>query len=570
MADRVSFANNVGMNYDVDVLIVGAGPTGLALAAQLASYGTSFRIIDRRQAPSTQSRALAVQPRTLEALRPFGISDTMARSGNPARQLHLHLPEDTVSIGLFDIGIEDSAYQQLLFLPQADTERILTGYLASRGVRIERGAELLELERLDPEDPFAGMEARVERQDRGIDRIRARYVVGADGVDSTVRRRAGMDFRGSSYTDSFVLADLEVDGAEPSAVHAYPTDDGFMVLFPLGQPASWRMISLKQRGDRSETTLETLQEIADRFSGGALKLRDPKWISSFKLSHQMAEYFQWGSVFLAGDSAHVHSPVGGQGMNTGIQDALNLGWKLALGARGLASEELIDSYDAERRPVARGIVGFTDRLFKLATSRNGLLKLPRTKLLPALAPVMAANERLRSRAFRTMSQLGINYRGSAMTEAGANRLPAALSSGPRPGDRLPDAVVQYQDHERRLQDLVAAPGFHVLLTGPGWPEDTPQQLHSALSALGGLLSVQRLAVGSRLTPGGPGIIQDISGMAFKRLGLSARRPEVILVRPDGYIGYRSSGTNINGAVAYLERLTGTGERTSPQPTLQTA
>lgn len=562
MADTEPSAKNNGMNYDVDVLIVGAGPTGLALAAQLATYGTSFRIIDRRQAPSTQSKALAVQPRTLEALRPFGVSDAMVRRGNAATQLHLHLPEDTVSIGLFDAGVEDSAYQHLLFLPQSDTENILTSYLASRGVRVERGAELLELDRLDPQDPFAGMEARVQRQDRGIDRIRARYVVGADGVGSAVRRRAGMDFRGSGYEDSFVLADLEIDGAEPSAVHAYPTDDGFMVLFPLGSPASWRMISLKDKGDTSETTLSSLQETADKFSGGTLKLRDPHWMSTFRLSHQMAEYFQWGSVFLAGDAAHVHSPIGGQGMNTGIQDALNLGWKLALGARGLASDELIDSYDAERRPVAREIVGFTDRLFKLATTRNGVKKLPRTKLLPALAPVAAASERLRSRAFRTMSQLGIHYRGSDLSETGGNRLPAVLASGPRPGDRLPDAAVTYQEHERRLQDLVSSPGFHVLLTGPGWPEDTPQQFHAALPAVDGLLSVHRLVVGSRLTPGGPGIIQDTSGLAFERLGLSARRPEIIVVRPDGYIGFRSSGTDINVALGYLGRLTGTSEESS--------
>ncbi|WP_229780302.1 FAD-dependent monooxygenase [Arthrobacter sp. BL-252-APC-1A] len=564
MADRVSYANNDGMNYDVDVLIVGAGPTGLALAAQLSGYGTSFRIIDRRQGPSTQSRALAVQPRTLEALRPFGISAAMAGRGTPAHQLKLHLPEETVSVGLFDVGIEDSAHQQLLFLPQSETEQILLSYLASRGVRVERGAELLELERLVPDDPFAGMEARVQRQDRGIDRIRARYIVGADGAESTVRRRAGMDFRGSGYADTFVLADLEVDGADPGAVHAYPTEDGFMVLFPLGRPASWRMISLKERGDNSAVTLESLQAVADKFSGGGLVLHDPKWISSFRLSHQMAEFFQSGSVFLAGDAAHVHSPIGGQGMNTGIQDALNLGWKLALGARGLATDELIDSYDAERRPVARGIVGFTDRLFKLATSRSGLKKLPRTKLLPALAPSIAANERLRSRAFRTMSQLGIHYRGSTMTESALNRRPALLTSGPRPGDRLPDAVVHYQEKERRLQDLVAAPGFHLLLTGPGWPEDTPQQIHAALAGLGRLLTVQRLVVGSKLTPSGPGVIEDVSGLAFERLGLSPRRPEVLVIRPDGYIGYRSSGTDITGAVAYLERLIGAGARSSLQ------
>ncbi|MDN3905655.1 FAD-dependent monooxygenase [Arthrobacter sp. YD2] len=551
--------NSADPSFDVDVLIVGAGPTGLALAAQLSAFGASFRIIDRRQTPGTESRAIAIQPRTLEALRPFGIGDELAAAGHPARQLQLHLPEETLNVDLFDSGLEDSAYRQLLFLSQTETERILTQYLLSRRVRIERGAELQDLERLDPEDPFAGMEAKIQRMDRGIERIRARYVVGADGANSTVRAKAGMDWRGTAYPDTFILADVEVDGAEPDTVHSYPTEDGFLFLFPLGGPATWRMIGIKPRGDNSPTTLETLQKLADTFTRGELQVRDPQWISTFRLSHQVAEYFQRGSVFLAGDAAHVHSPVAAQGMNTGIQDALNLGWKLALGSRGLASDDLIDSYDAERRPVGRDVVSATDRIFKLATSRSGLAKLPRTKLLPALAPKVMDWDGLRSRLFRTMSQLNVNYRGSDMVQSGTSRLPGLLASGPRPGDRMPDADVIHQGRERRLQDLAVAPGFTVLLCGPGWPQDAAEQIQASLPRLAGLLHVKQLMTGSRLIAGGPGIIQDVSGLAFHRLGLSSRRPELLVIRPDGYVGYRTAGRDLSGALSYLADLTAAAE-----------
>ena len=556
--------NSEDPNYDVDVLIVGAGPTGLALAAQLSSFGTSFRIIDRQLSRSEHSRALALQPRTLEALRPFGVSPGLAAAGRPAGKLHLHLPEQTIPVDLSDAGIEDSEYQHLLFLSQAETESALVSYLSARGVRVERGAELQDLERLDPEDPFAGMEAKVLRLDRGIERVRARYVVGADGAHSTVRSKAGMDWRGSGYPGTFVLADLEADGAEPGVVHSYLNDDGFMMLFPLGSPATWRLVGMKEQNDTSEATLATLQAMADKFTGGALTLKDPQWVSTFKLSHQIAEYYQSGSVFLAGDAAHVHSPVAAQGMNTGIQDALNLGWKLSLGARGLASEELVDSYDAERRPVGQSTLNFTDRVFRLASSRSGLLKLPRTKLLPALAPKASGSKALRSRLFRTVSQLDTQYRSSDMVDTAGSRLPAFMTTGPKAGDRLPDAVVLDHGRETRLHDILATPGFHILLCGRGWPADTQLRLHDALGRLSPWLSVQRLNVGSRLAAASPNEIQDISGLAFERLGLSVRRPELLVVRPDGHIGFRSPGTDISGAVDYLNRIT------TPSPVHQPA
>ncbi len=552
MAAQQHSADNT---YDVDVLIVGAGPTGLALAAQLESFGTSFRIIDRSLTRSEQSRALALQPRTLEALRPFGISSALAAAGRPATGIHLHLPDQTLPVDLSDAGIEDSEFQHLLFLSQADTEYALAAHLASRRIRVERGVELQDLEFLDPDDHFAGVEAKIRRMDRGIERVRARYLVGADGAHSTVRPKAGMDWRGSDYPGTYVLADLEVDGAEPDNMHAYLNEDGFLFLFPLGRPATWRLITRKKDGDTSPATLESLQETADRFSNGALTLRDPQWISDFKLSHRMAEYFQNGSVFLAGDAAHVSSPVAAQGMNTGIQDALNLGWKLSLAARGLASEELVDSYDAERRPVDQGILQFTDRIFRLASSTNGLLKLPRTKILPALAPKATGSKALRSRVFRSVSQLSTQYRGSDMVDTGDSRLPAFLTSGPKAGDRLPDAVVLDHGRERRLHEILATPGFHVLLCGQGWAADAQLRIHDALGHLAPWLSVQRLNVGSRLAAADPNVIQDVSGLAFERLGLSVRRPEILVVRPDGHIGFRSRGTDITGAAEYLDRLT---------------
>ena len=556
MAHQVSTAAG---SYDVDVLIVGAGPTGLALAAQLAAYGTSFRILDRRLRPVEESRALAIQPRTLEALRPFGLSAELAAAGTPARRLQLHLPEENLDVDLFDAGLEDTQYGHLLFLPQSETEQALIRHLGSRGVRVERGVELMDLQRLDPEDPFAGMEARIQRMDRGIERIRARYVVGADGVNSTVRAKAGMDFRGGRYPDTFVVADLEVDGVQPDTVHAYPAEDGFLFLFPLGRPAGWRMISIRERGDDSALDTASLQRIVDRFSDGEVTVRDPQWISTFRLSHQIAEYFQNGSVFLAGDAAHVHSPVAAQGMNTGIQDALNLGWKLALGARGLASDDLIDSYDAERRPVAKDILGFTDRIFRLATSRNALMKLPRTKLLPLLAPKATGITPLRSAVYRRISQLGIGYRGSDMTDSNGFPFPGA----PRPGDRLPDAEVLQDGARRRLHDVTAAPGFHILLTGQGWEDDAAARLAADLPRLTGLLSVHRLVPGSPIAAAAPGVVQDTSGDALRRLGVRPRRPALLVIRPDGHIGYRSTGTELDGAVAYLRRLTAAADSAAP-------
>jgi 2-polyprenyl-6-methoxyphenol hydroxylase-like FAD-dependent oxidoreductase len=354
-----------------DVLIVGAGPTGLTLAAQLHPMGATIRLVDRQLDRVQESRALAIQPRTLELLRPLAIARALVERGNDAVELRIHAGARVVSIRLFDSGIEDTAYPFLLFLSQAETEEVINEHLTSRGVPIERGVELVGFAAGDQD-----VRCTLRDQNGRIEEVHARYLVGCDGAHSTVRHGTRIAFAGRAYPQTFVLADLETDGdLERDAVHAFAGAPGMLFFFPLGRPATWRMIGMRpnsaaSRGKRQPTkpSLEELRAIADSFTGGALRLRDPVWLGEFSVNLRQAARYRAGRVSLAGDAAHAHSPAGAQGMNTGIQDACNLGWKLALVARGVADERLLDSYQAERWLVGRSVLRLTNRPFSIATS----------------------------------------------------------------------------------------------------------------------------------------------------------------------------------------------------------
>ncbi|HEU5470623.1 MAG TPA: FAD-dependent monooxygenase [Actinophytocola sp.] len=300
-----------------DVLVVGAGPTGLALATELAAFGVRFRIIDRHRDRMHESRALAIQPRTLEVLARHGLANQLVAAGNPAVQLHLHTAHRTVAVRLFDIGIADTAYPFLLFLSQAETERILSEHLSQQDVAVQRGVELVDL------DP--GEEAvicRLRHLDGREETVVAQYVVGCDGARSTVRTQAGIGFTGYPYPQNFLLADLDADDLDPDAVHTWLSDTGMLFLFPLRTPAPFRMLAMRPPADPdTPVTLEYLQAITDRATGGQVRLRDPVWLTDFRLHNRGATHYQTGRIFLAGDAAHIHSPAGAQGMNTGIQDA---------------------------------------------------------------------------------------------------------------------------------------------------------------------------------------------------------------------------------------------------------
>ena len=455
----------------LDVLVVGAGPTGLSLAAQLQAFGARVRIVDRQLDRVHESRALGVQPRTLEVLRGLGLAEELLARGNDAVWVQLHAGGRVVGIRLFGLGLDDTAYRFLLLVSQAETEQVLGEHLAAGGISVQRGVEVVGF----GADPDAVASTLVHRDGRA-EQVRARYLVGCDGANSTVRRAAKIAFPGGAYPQSFALADLEADGLDPAAAHAFLAEEGIVLFFPLGRPASWRLLamhpSLQGRREPAQPSLEELQALADAMTGGGVRLGDPVWRTYFGLQHRHATRYQAGRVFIAGDAAHIHSPAGAQGMNTGIQDAGNLGWKLALVSRGAADPALLDTYDAERRPVGALVVGLTDRAFSAATSTNPLLGALRTQLVPRVLPLGLRWDRAVAAGFRTLAQLNLGYRHSPAVQEGR----PGLRRGPRAGDRFPDARVARDGQGCWLGEALAAPRFHLLLCGP------PGDWHPASSA----------------------------------------------------------------------------------------
>jgi len=524
----------------LDVLVVGAGPTGLTLAAQLQAMGATCRIVDRQPDRVHESRALAVQPRTLEVLRGLGITQELLKRGNDAVWVQLHAGARVVRIRLFGLGLADTAYPFLLFVSQADTEQVLIDHLAARGVGVERRVELVGFHA-----DQGAVTCTLRHGDGRTEQVHSRYLVGCDGAHSTVRRAAGIPFQGGAYPQTFALADLEVDGGlDGDTAYAWLGQVGILFLFPLGRPASWRLLgmhpTLQGREAPARPSLAELQALADHFTGGRLRLRDPVWLTYFRLAHRHASRYRAGRVFLAGDAAHLHSPAGAQGMNTGIQDAWNLGWKLALVTRGLAQEALLDSYDAERRPVGRYVVRFTDRAFAVTTSTNPILRALRTQLVPRVLPLVLRLDRGLAYGFRSVSQLGISYRHSPAVQEGR----PALRRGPRAGDRLPDARIARDGQGCWLGEALALPGFHLLLCGrpDDWDAGQLANLHRRHPAT---LTVHQLT-----RDAAPRALHDFEGQAFSRLGVE--NSAQYLIRPDGHIAYRAAGTGLDALQHYLD------------------
>lgn len=531
----------------VHVLIVGAGPTGLSLAAALAAHGVRPRLIDRARDRAHESRALAIQPRTLEVLAGLGITPQLVERGNRTVQLRLHAGHRERAAPLFDFGLADTAYPYLLFLSQAETERILGEHLSTAGIAVEREVELRDL---TPDGD--SVSATLRHPDGREETVSASYVIGCDGAHSSVRTAAGISFQGSSYPQTFVLADAEAEGLNPDAAHAFLGEQGMLFFFPLGSPASWRLLVMRPLDDPTPpdaaVTLDEVQALADNYTDGAVRVHDPVWMTNFRLHHRAATHYRAGRVFLAGDAAHIHSPAGAQGMNTGIQDAVNLGWKLAYTLRGLASPNVLDTYEPERAPVGRRVLRFTDRAFTIATSTNPIVRFIRTRVAPALIPLALKPRAGRAYAFRTVSQLAIRYRTSPLSVNG----PDSPRRGPRAGDRLPDAPVVQNGQKTSLHNAVAAPGWHVLLCGPieRWPTNI---LTNISQRYAGLVSMHYLSATNA-----PGILYDSGGRALRRLGLAPDHTAVFLVRPDGHVGYRCGHQELAGLDQYLRRWLPTG------------
>jgi 2-polyprenyl-6-methoxyphenol hydroxylase-like FAD-dependent oxidoreductase len=535
---------------DLDVLIVGAGPTGLALAIQLQAFGIRFRIIDKLHDRTRESRALGVQARTLELLQMFGLGETLVARGNPSTHLRLHFEGQTVATAtLGDIDAVDTRFPFILFVSQTETEAVLTDHLIASGCAIEREVELVAF------DPLSdGVACTLRRDDGHAERVRTRFLVGCDGAHSAVRKRSGIAFEGGSYPQDFALGDVEADGPlEPNAINSFAGGGGVAMFFPLGWPTTWRVIAMaadRQTGSPPSSSggvsghlsLSEVQTLVDPPTGGAVRLRDPVWLTHFHLHHRQTAHYRKGDVLLAGDAAHIHSPVGAQGMNTGIQDAWNLGWKLGLVIRGLADGRLLDTYEAERWPVGRFLLRYTDRLFSTFTraiSDRPLATWTRRVVVPHLAPHVFGSQWVRRTAFAFVSELGIRYRKSPAVAEGEPRLRA----GPRAGDRLPDAEVLMNGRSTYLQQSIAEPRLALLLCGDPNRWDT-RELNRLRRRYARVMSTHTLSA-----PGSEGTLVDEKGQAFARLGV--RDAAQYLVRPDGYIAFRCAGRTFDALERYM-------------------
>src|SRR5919202_3277399 len=371
---------------ETDVLVVGAGPTGLVMAAQLAAQGIGCRIIDKTPIRSERSRALVVQARSLELLQKMSIADELVSRGRQTLKLTPFVDgRRVVDVEFGDIGVDDTPYPFLLFVSQAETERVLEEYLVSLGVTVERPVELLTFSQ-DSE----GVSARLRHRDGREETVETRYLVGADGAHSVVRKTAGLAFEGEPYPQDFVLADVELDWeGEDDRLYFFLSRKGLLAVFPLAGPSTYRLIATRAEDappDAGDPTLEEFQQLATELSALPMKLHDPGWLARFRLHHRGVDSYRKGRAFVAGDAAHIHSPAGGQGMNTGIQDAYNLAWKLALAIEGRVADEFLDSYHEERHPIGQRLLRTTDRMFSVAATHNPLLITVRDFLIPRVAP----------------------------------------------------------------------------------------------------------------------------------------------------------------------------------------
>lgn len=412
------------------VLIVGAGPVGLTMAAELARFGVAVRIVERSPHPTETSRALVVWSRTLELLDRTGCTPAFLEAGLKAHGASLRAGQTVLGRPRFDDIA--SVYNFGLMIPQRDTERLLIAHLRSLGVEVERQVELVSF--------TAGgdrVDAVLAHADGRRETVTTPWLIGCDGAHSAVRHGLHVEFPGSTQDDDWLIADVRIDGE-----HAPPADeisiyfhrDGPFVIFPLpGRRA--RIIATRGKTDpaqpRPDPTLADVQTLIDQRAGGGFDASDPVWLTSFHINERKVSQYRHGRIFLAGDAAHVHSPAGGQGMNTGMQDAFNLSWKLAMVIHGEAHESLLDSYSPERSAVGDMVLRNATRLTDVATLTNPAAQAARNLVARFLLGFHAVQNEM----VTTMSEIDIAYRNSPLSSgrhAGA-RFDPKHYAGPPPG-----------------------------------------------------------------------------------------------------------------------------------------
>jgi 2-polyprenyl-6-methoxyphenol hydroxylase-like FAD-dependent oxidoreductase len=409
------------------VLIIGAGPTGLVLALWLTKLGVKVRIIDKTAEPGTTSRALAVHARTLELYRQLDLADFVVGHGHKVPAVNLWVRgEPAARLPFATVGEDLTAYPFLQIFPQDQHERFLIDRLSKLGVAVERRMELMRFT-----DKGGRVTARLRGPDGREEDFEASYIAGCDGARSLVRETLGTGFPGGTYRQVFYVADVEAAGRSiDGELHVDLDEADFLAVFPLAGEGRARLIGTvrDERADHADTL--KFADVGSRaIDHLKVQIKKVNWFSTYHVHHRVTEHFRKGRAFLLGDAAHIHSPAGGQGMNTGIGDAVNLAWKLTAVLGGRAPDSLLDTYETERIAFARRLVATTDRVFSFATAEGRIAEIMRTRIVPVIFPRVVALEPVRDYIFRTVSQITLNYRGTPLSVGSAGHVHG--------GDRLP-------------------------------------------------------------------------------------------------------------------------------------
>ena len=481
----------------VDVLISGAGPVGLTMANELVRHGISVRIVDKSAERTDKSKALVLWSRTLELFDHAGYVDPFLAAGIQAHGAQMSNGKDVIArISLDDI---ESVYPYALMIPQSDTERVLEEQLAKRGVKVERTVGLESFT-----DQGNQVQAVLRKTSGESETLTADWLIGCDGAHSTVRHGLGFTFDGTTQPSDWYLADGHISGLEPQdRLHIFWHKDGILAFFPITE-GRWRVIADlgPAKGDAHcpDPTLQEVQALITLRGTDGIVIKDAYWLAAFRINERKVSQYGRGRAFLAGDAAHIHSPAGGQGMNTGMQDAFNLAWKLSLVIGGVCKPTLLDSYSVERSAVGDMVLRNAGRLTDAAIVRNPIIQ----GLRNTVVKFALGFPQLGHRVANLLAELDIGYPKSPLTVAGAHH-PSARKAGERWPERLP-----------------ADPG------------------RARFTAIGPADAVSALAAKF------PKLVQAAAGRADAR--------DLSLVRPDGYVGFAGAASDRAGAEAYLQNL----------------
>jgi len=517
-----------------EVIIIGAGPTGLSLACQLIRYGVDFVVIEKNEGVTPYSKALGVHARTLEIYEQLGLAQTAVEQGTIAGKVRLLEKGRIVGeVDLSNIGEGLSPYPYMLVLEQSENERLLYAYLQSHARDV---LWQTELEGLSQDE--TGVIVNVKNSAGDSQVIAGKYLVGCDGPKSPVRHALGLSFEGSTFARLFYVADVQIDWKfSHDALHGCLARNAVVAFFPMRGEKRWRIVGAfppEFAKDEGEVLYEEIEARIKEEAELELDITRVDWFSTYKVHTRHVEKFSAGRCFLAGDAAHIHTPAGGQGMNTGIQDAYNLAWKLALVIEGTAAARILDTYDEERLPNAKRLLQTTDRMFNLAAGTDWLLNVIRTTVFPPMAKFILSFDAIKKRFFPLISQIGITYRDSSLSAHDGDG-----DFEVKAGDRMPYFLVD----GKSVYDKLREPKFH-LLTFSDSESDHQTQPSEMESKDADLIDHYVVPLYAQ--------VAEVFGV---------NKSFNVLLRPDNYIGFISLNTSSARVVTYLKEVIGNAEGT---------